>query len=317
MKRLTHKNVQWSGRIDSDAMRLHEAVNLIDFSSYVEQSNRNHSVTFVGFASDEGVRRNQGRLGAKEAPNTIRQYLASLPHHFDSIFYDVGNVQCDDQQLEKSQETLGKTVEQILRQKSIPVILGGGHETLHGHYQGVRRALGKDAVIGIVNIDAHFDLRKADVPTSGTMFRQILTEDPNARYLCLGIQTLGNTNTLFHTADALGVQYVLREQIEQWKNTEHIIEQFAHECDAIMMTLCMDVVRQADAPGVSAPAPFGLDSQTVRRLMETVAQQPNCISFDISEVNPTYDRDDQTSRLASYLIGQTILTIEKRNVNGY
>ena len=310
MKRLTTKNVTWSGRIDPDAMRLHEAVNLTDFPTYKKESTRG-SFTFVGFASDEGVRRNKGRLGAKEAPLTVRKHLASLPHHFQSKLYDVGNVHCDDGQLEKAQETLGETVATILRQKSTPVIIGGGHETLYGHYLGVREALGPDAVIGIINIDAHFDLRKADEATSGTMFRQILTNDENARYLCLGIQTLGNTSILFNTADQLGVEYVLREDVERLAHTEQVIESFSEKCDAIMMTLCMDVVRQADAPGVSAPAPFGLDSQTVRSLMQTVAQRQNFVSFDISEVNPTYDRDDQTSRLASYLIGQTLLTIER------
>ena len=59
-----------------------------------------------------------------------------------------------------------------------PIIFGGGHETAYGHYLGVRKYIGEDASLGIINIDAHFDLRPYDEqPSSGTMFKQILEHD--------------------------------------------------------------------------------------------------------------------------------------------
>ena len=85
-----------------------------------------------------------------------------------------------------------------------PIILGGGHETAYGHYLGVRNYIGKEAKLGIINIDAHFDLRPYnEQPSSGTMFRQILEQDENSSYLVLGIQRYGNTQALFDKADEL------------------------------------------------------------------------------------------------------------------
>ena len=102
----------------------------------------------------------------------------------------------------------------LLSNGAAPIILGGGHETLYGHYLGVREVIGKDATLGIVNIDAHFDLRPYDEqPSSGTMFRQILESDANARYFVAGIQRYGNTQELFDRADLLGVTYVYEDEM--------------------------------------------------------------------------------------------------------
>ena len=58
--------------------------------------------------------------------------------------------------------------------------------------------IGEDASLGIINIDAHFDLRSyEEQPSSGTMFRQILEHDENSSYFVLGIQRYGNTQELF------------------------------------------------------------------------------------------------------------------------
>src|SRR5699024_11005027 len=107
----------------------------------------------------------------------------------------------------------GKKITEILNHKHTPIILGGGHETLYGHYLGVRNYIKDNNSIGIINIDAHFDMSKEDFPSSGTLFKQILDEDSTAGYLCLGIQEFGNTKALFETAESYGCQYILEEDI--------------------------------------------------------------------------------------------------------
>src|SRR5699024_11664308 len=109
----------------------------------------------------EGVRRNKGRLGAKDAPNMIRTQLSSLPYHdTGQKFVDVGNLSCDDEDLEGAQERLGDSVAALLEKNYTPIILGGGHETFYGHYLGVRKQVGAGKKIGMINLDAHFDLRR-------------------------------------------------------------------------------------------------------------------------------------------------------------
>lgn len=306
----------WTGRIDSGAKgrRIHEVVHNKSIDHL--KSAIDNSIGIVGFKSDEGVRRNQGRVGAAAAPNKIRKQLANLPYHSNNKnVIDVGNVTCDGTELEQAQTELGNCVSVLIDKNYTPVILGGGHETLFGHYLGVRKALGKDKKIGIINLDAHFDLRIDDQATSGTMFRQILETDKHADYLCVGLQKLGNTEQLFATAHAFNVDYIVETELYPLENTFQKIDAFASKQDAIIYTICTDVINQTSAPGVSAPAPFGLQPETVREISKQVVNQKNFISMDVSEVNPTYDVADMTSRLMGHVIAEVMMELNQKDVN--
>jgi formiminoglutamase len=262
----------------------------------------------MGFECDEGVRRNKGRIGAAEAPKEIRRYLASIPYHFNENvkIIDTGNTVCEGTNLEAAQKELGHYIKTILQASAFPVILGGGHETLYGHYLGVRSYLGDSVSLGIINIDAHFDMRNDSLPSSGTMFKQILEEDQNTSYLVLGIQKYGNTKRLFNTAEKYNCIYILEEDIENYPKTFQVIDHFCKKHDAIIFTLCTDAICSDAAPGVSAPSPFGLNKKVVRNLIKYISKKTNLLSFDISEVNPLLDQDGKTSRLAAYLIAELI-----------
>ncbi|WP_106496340.1 formimidoylglutamase [Lentibacillus sp. Marseille-P4043] len=313
--KLSNTNL-WSGRIDGvDAtdLRFHQIVQLQTMDTITKNE---PAFAMIGFASDEGVRRNKGRIGARLAPDEIRKQLAKLPYNLnhDRKVFDYGDVICENDQLEKAQAELGENVHKLLLHSTIPIILGGGHETLYGHYVGARTYAGDDKTIGIINIDAHFDLRSDALPSSGTMFRQILQNDDNAGYLCLGIQRFGNTTALFETAAEYNCQYVLEENMNLMniQNTFEKIDEFAEKYDYIIMTLCTDSIMASAAPGVSAPSPLGLDPKIVKKLLTYTAAKENTISFDISEVNPKVDEDNKTVRLAAYLVAETMKSFSEK-----
>lgn len=302
----------WTGRVDDvedrASFRYHQVVDQTDINQI------SGGCAIIGFECEEGVRRNKGRLGAAEAPNALRSGLANLPWRFPEAagLFDVGNIACAGEDLESAQQQLGEAVAAILLKGAAPIILGGGHETLYGHYLGVREAIGKDATLGIVNIDAHFDLRPYDEqPSSGTMFRQILESDKNSRYFVAGIQRYGNTQELFDRADLLGVTYVHEDEMIPGHLDQLMaaLDDFIEQHDAIMLTLCTDVLNAAFAPGVSAPSPFGLDPTTVRAIIRKVAGQEKTRSFDICEVNPTLDENGRTVKLGAYFVNEAIVSL--------
>lgn len=310
----------WSGRVDSHtdvhSFRLHQTV---DFLTDINTLEETSAFYLVGFESDEGVRRNKGRIGAANAPNEIRSFLANLPStilHGQSLL-DTGNITCEGEKLEEAQEALGDRISKVLSNNGIPIILGGGHETLFGHYLGARKYLGKNTKLGIINIDAHFDMRDEEIPSSGTMFKQILESDKNAGYLCLGIQPFGNTKRLFQDAERLGCIYLLEEAVTDNINNEvyRAIDNFSQKYDAIILTLCTDAITASEAPGVSAPGPFGLSSKTVRKLLQYIVSKKNTLSFDISEVNPLVDENEKTTRLASYLVAEVLYHFHRNKVS--
>lgn len=304
---LQDENV-WDGRVDEDptSLRYHQVVTLQESDTL--PTNHDQAFSIIGFQCDEGVRRNQGRVGAAQAPNAIRKFLASipytLPHYVKTV--DVGNITCEGHALEQAQHDLGEQIATLINKQYTPIILGGGHETFYGHYLGVRKAVGHNAVIGMVNIDAHFDLRVDQTPSSGTMFQQILSEDANANYLCLGIQPLGNTKALFSEAKKHHCEYILEEDITNDARTFEVIDRFAIKHDYIIVTLCTDAIVSTAAPGVSAPSPFGLEPKVVKKLLRNLVARKNTLSFDICEVNPVLDKNEQTVRLAAYLLAHVM-----------
>ncbi len=311
----------WTGRTDHterrSSFRYHQIVERVELDTPWKTSSTN-TCAIIGFECEEGVRRNQGRLGAANAPNAIRQALASLPWRAAKghRLVDAGNVVCPDEKLEEAQEALGHAVSDLFSKSATPIILGGGHETLYGHYLGVRQHIGPDASLGIINIDAHFDLRPYDnQPSSGTMFRQILEQDSNSRYFVLGIQRFGNTQELFDKADELGARYICEEEMDEGRmddiNSE--LHAFIEQQDYVMLTLCTDVLNAAFAPGVSAPSPFGLTPMVVRALIRTVASRKKALSFDICEVNPAVDENGRTIKLGAYLTNEAIMAFMGRN----
>ncbi|WP_435372020.1 formimidoylglutamase [Sporosarcina luteola] len=299
----------WIGRTDDTedcaSFRYHQVVELANIKQI------SGGCAIIGFECEEGVRRNKGRLGAAGAPNALRSGLANLPWRFpeNAQLCDVGNIACDGEDLESAQRQLGEAVTAILSKGAAPIILGGGHETLYGHYLGVRESIGKDATLGIVNIDAHFDLRPYDEQTSsGTMFRQILEQDPQSRYFVAGIQRYGNTQELFDRADLLDVTYVHEDEMipGHLDNLMVALDNFIGHHDAVLLTLCTDVLNAAFAPGVSAPSPFGLDPSTVRAIIRKVAGHEKTRSFDICEVNPALDENGRTVKLGAHLVNEAI-----------
>ncbi|ENT4887980.1 formimidoylglutamase, partial [Salmonella enterica] len=182
----------WQGRDDSteapDARRLFQTVTRSE--AFVPE-NWPQQIALMGFACDEGVKRNAGRPGAAGAPDALRKALANMAcHDGHERLVDLGNWVAPTPDLEGAQQALRDAVSRCLRAGMHTLVLGGGHETAFGHGAGVLDAFAQESV-GIINLDAHLDLRQADRATSGTPFRQLAQLcDAQRRafhYACFGV----------------------------------------------------------------------------------------------------------------------------------
>jgi formiminoglutamase len=310
---------EWRGRVDSDcdfdAYRWHQWVKNIDLNKAdLPKYGGKLGIAFIGYCSDEGIKMNKGRTGAAKGPDSIRKELANLPCSFtqEVELFDAGNIFSENYTVEESQKLLSRAVERILDLNLFPVVLGGGHEIAFGHYSGILNHLTKHNDkhrIGIINFDAHFDIRPySNGGSSGTAFRQIsdLARQKGQKYsyFCIGIQRHSNTISLFKTARELKVDYILAKDIidnSDWSAFESL-DDFMKLQDHIYITICCDVFSSAYAPGVSAVQPLGLDPEMVLKLIKYIVKSNKAVSFDIAEVSPRFDQDNITASLASVLI---------------
>lgn len=278
----------------------------------------------VGFPQDEGVRRNGGRPGAAAAPAAIRHWLYRLTpwdavHAIDLAaldLLDLGDVRWSGD-LEESQQALAEVIATILTADAVPIVLGGGHETAYGHYLGYIRA---GRPVAIVNLDAHLDVRPLIEGRghSGSPFRQALEHPaqplPGNRYLVLGAQpqSVSRDHHLYVQSKGGVIHWAeqTRDRLEATFRSE--CRRLAQDNGSVYVTLDSDVVCQADVPGVSAPNPLGLPGASIVACAAAAGSDRRVSSFDLVEINPSFDRDGQSARWAAVVIWHFLRGLSRR-----
>jgi formiminoglutamase len=79
---------------------------------------------------------------------------------------------------------------------------------------------------------------------------------------------------------------------------------FLATVERVHLTIDLDVLPAALAPGVSAPAPRGLALEVVEALIDTVVASGKLALGEVAELNPRFDLDGQTARVAARLVDQ-------------
>ena len=203
----------------------------------------------------------------------------------------------------------------LLKDGQFTVGLGGGHEITFASYCGIAKVLGTDAhwSLGCLNIDAHFDLRDADQASSGTGFAQIARSEAAAgrtfRYAAVGISEASNTKVLFDRAEELGVQVLLDVDchLGNIDTVRSFVADFAGSVDHLYLTIDLDALPASVAPGVSAPAGYGIGLEVVRAIVVAAATSGKLIHADIAELNPDFDIDQRTARTGARLVNDLIM----------
>lgn len=281
-----------------------------EMATLPERGQRQTDIGLMGFACDAGVHRNKGRIGAKDAPPAIRKALANLaaPEGFNP-FTDWGDIVVEGDDLEEGHALYARHLTQALNAHQRVIVLGGGHETAYGSFQGLRAA-SPESQIGIINLDAHLDLRNIGEagPSSGTPFRQIRQiEGQDFDYLCIGAARESNTRALFARAQEWGVGIIYDTELanDPMSACSAIEDIFARN-DQIYLTIDIDLLPHFQAPGVSAPAARGVALSTVELIISHIkavsrATKTPLPLIDIVEVSPAYDRDNMTVKTAAIL----------------
>lgn len=304
----------WNGRVDSEInftqFRYHQVVKCTE----IDKIEEGRSPVLLGFSCDEGVMRNNGRIGASEGPNEFRSVISSLSWHGNEEgFLDAGNIKPNAEDLESAQKELGNAVLQLLTKRKRTFVIGGGHETAYGHYLGIAAYMKKEYLnpkLGILNIDAHFDLRDHNGKAhSGSPFLQAFEhaeqEELDLSYFVYGINRHNNTKSLFNKAEELSVRYCTNREVQdQEENSLQELDYFIKSRTHIYLTICLDVFKSAIAPGVSAVSWNGIDLEHALRVIDLVKKSGKLISMDVCELNPSFDQDQKTAKVAGTIFSE-------------
>jgi len=243
------------------------------------------------------------RHGADKGPSEIRQaswnferYDLRTGMNFEDILvHDYGDLDVKKLNSKELFDTVKTFTSTILRKQKIPIAIGGDHSIT----PGIVSAFPKD--IAVLSLDAHMDFRqeyKNDIYNHACVIRRIADHIPLENIAVLGLRSAEKEE--YEQAQQQGLFFRDAFTINN-AGLKTIIQQTKTflKGKKIYLTLDIDVVDPAYAPGTSTPEPCGLTPMQVIEIIEVFS--PQLIGCDLVEVCPPYDQG-QTAVLAAKLI---------------
>lgn len=296
---------------------------------YAEQ--RKVGAVILGLASDLSLSDYDIYTGAKEGPDSIRQMLLKIPYSGALPIYDAGVIEAQSYFGIKEDEFDTMRAAQyaklcaMLKLGHLPVMLGGGHEVAIGSYQALSDTVnqtGNDSSgeespilpflkgnrIGIINFDANFQLRRSLAVKAGSAFHSVAafchTHNRAFHYLGLGMCDHINTKATMAYANELGALWLLDSEmkLKNRKRIQSVVAKYLDQVDHIHLSIDLSVFSSAIAGGVSLSRVFGVNLAVVEMVLSQAMASNKVRVVDIAGLNPEYDYQSQTARLAVSLL---------------
>ncbi len=279
----------------------------------------NADIVILGCPQDEGVRRNNGREGARLAPDAIRRQFYKLTSFGISVkICDLGNTKIG-KSLEETHDAHTEIAAKILDDGKKIIVLGGGNDISYADGCAVADVFGAQNWLAI-NIDAHFDVRADSGRNSGTPYRQLLEEKllrPDYFYEA-AFQPHFASPVYYSYLQNLGVNLISLDQLRSRETADTELREqmrlkFINHSESLstFFGFDLDAVRASDAPGVSAPSPVGLRAGEFLNLVTFAAKLVNTRIIEFTEVNPNFDIDNRTTKLVAIAMHRFCSAVSK------
>lgn len=240
------------------------------------------------------------RRGSRLGPDSVRYSYDNL-ESFDPYYgvnfpdisiSDMGNLEVGEDAGEVV-DSVQEATSKILRDGKIPIMIGGEHSIT----TGVIRNL-KD--VTMVIIDAHSDFRESYMGNKNNhacVTRRCLEILGPNRIFSIGTRSISKEE--YDSPEFNKVRFFGSEMVRE-RGIEWVIEQIETSLKGkVYISIDMDGIDPAHAPGVGTPEPYGLSDSDVRKVINAFARK--AVGFDVLEFTPLYDNGN-TSMLAAKLI---------------
>lgn len=264
-------------------------------------------VAIIGAPFDTGV---VFRPGARFGPNAIRSanYYGSPVHRMYHLGMDVeplahlrvvdfGDANCPPGAVDVSVEAIKRKVGEALEAGAIPIVLGGDHTIVLPDVTAVVEHYGRGKV-AVVHFDAHADNAPASYGGSlinhATPVRRLLEAGvvEGRHYIEVGLRGYWPPKRLFGWMEAQGMRWHLMAEIEE-RGLEAVLEDVLREAREsapyLFISVDIDVLDPAYAPGTGGLEPGGLTAGQLLRAIRTLVGGAEFVGMDICEVSPPWD----------------------------
>lgn len=255
------------------------------------------------------------RPGSRLAPGTIRDVSANLELYSIRSGVDLEEVPIHDlgdvdvvENLEETLERVKAVVSELVGAKKTPIMVGGEHSITKGAVE----SLPKD--LGIVNFDAHMDLRDeflGEKLSHATFMRRVADHLGPGHIMEVGIRAFSKPELDFSKKSKIETITSLDVRKDGVLKTGKRVSSFLSGFSHSYVTVDIDVLDPAYAPGVGNPEPDGLSTDELLTLVQASMTQ-NLTGFDLVEVSPPMD-SGQTAAVGAKVIFEAIAALSSRS----
>jgi agmatinase len=275
-------------------------------------------VAVVGAPYDNST---TNRPGARFGPRALRGAYEPGTYHLDlgiEIFdwlevVDFGDAHCPHGQTEASHANIRERVHEVARRGIVPVILGGDHSITWPAATAVAEHHGFGNV-GIVHFDAHADtgdILDGNLASHGTPMRRLIESGAvlGRNFVQIGLRGYWPGADTFHWMQDQGMRWHLMQDV--WERgfaavLDDAVNQALDGADALYVSVDIDVLDPAHAPGTGTPEPGGMVTADLLRGVRRLAMSTNLVALDVVEVAPAYDVSDLTVNAAHRVVFEAL-----------
>ncbi|MFZ5776581.1 MAG: agmatinase [Bacillota bacterium] len=219
---------------------------------------------------------------------------------FEVSFYDAGDLDLPFGNVQSSLETIRQAAGKLVAAGKIPIGLGGEHLVSLAMIEPVYRACPDLAVI---HFDAHADLREdyyGEELSHATVMRRVASLLGPKNIFQAGIRSGTRQEYDYAVANTNLLRVPILEAVDR------MLSLLAGR--PVYITLDVDVVDPAYAPGTGTPEPGGCTSGEILEAVRRLGSGLNLVGLDLVEVLPAHDLSERTVILAAKILREVILS---------
>lgn len=240
------------------------------------------------------------------APGVVRQALRRFSTYdletreeLSLAVRDLGDVALDDLAPADGFEPIRDAVSRSAASHRLTLLLGGNNAVTRPAAHGLGVPLDR---VGLITLDAHFDLRDTDDGLSnGNPIRALLEDGlPGANICQIGLAPFANTARMHRIAEEAGIEVYPIDEVKHRGVLRVLDEALAplDHCEALMVDFDIDVIDRAQCPGAPGARPGGMPVDLFFDAARYLGSHPKVKLVDLTEFDPSLDVGDITALTA-------------------
>jgi arginase family enzyme len=258
--------------------------------------------------------------GCDQAPAKLRATLKRIGRYDLEIgrslftpIRDRGDVNLGILSIEQATDPIREAVAASVADHALTLLAGGNNAVTRPAVLGLGKPLDK---IGLITLDAHFDMRDLDEGLSNGNPVRALIEDglPGKNIAQIGLASFANTEKMHRDAIAagnlvIGMGEVRSDGIE--KAVERVLQHIALT-DDIVIDCDIDVIDRAQMPGAPGARPGGMDVVDFFYAVRRLVSDHRVRVIDLTEWDPPLDPTDLSALTAARWVAECVAGFEDR-----